>query len=627
MKKIIYTLMILLFCASLAQANLIKNPSFEHNYQTDGDSANWPLADYWISSGASVADTAALGAQDGTWRAFTSTTAQTLEQLTDHLLIENEIIKLGFFVNSAVAGRGFTGQLYYDDNGTLVDIDGWQLQIIADGDTSAWQGDTTEFKVESGQDYIGKAIGIRFVGSAGFKGLDMVTLEALPVSLISPNDGQTDVLFTSTQLQWSVINGWACDLYFGKDSSEGNFPLLVENQVISTYDLTDLDPNSVYYWRVDAIDPNDGSPNRIEGQVWSFKTAQPKPIIDTDPAEQLIASGENAVYSVQARNPYTNDATNLTYQWYKYVDGVNDTLLANGIEYSDVDQNVMTVLTADIADEGDYYCIVSLNTSATQSALAMLNIKRLIGYWPFDNDTTDAEGDSDGVTTNTNYEPGIIADGQAIQFNPTDDSVAVSTDAHRNTAFTLSWWDRAHESLFGGSWESMVASGPTTGYEIFEADRYNQRRYAMGFNVSAGAFAYTPTGELLVRGQWNFTAVTFDPETKVSVWYINGEPLTQLQNDNFVGFDTELFIGNCRSGTQPYIGAIDDLKFYNYAMSNVDIALAYNAVTGQSVCADRPTMDVSGPDGTPDCRVNLYDFAVMASQWMDCGMVPASVCP
>ena len=28
--------------------------------------------------------------------------------------------------------------------------------------------------------------------------------------------------------------------------------------------------------------------------------------------------------------------------------------------------------------------------------------------------------------------------------------------------------------------------------------------------------------------------------------------------------------------------------------------------------------DISGPDGTPDCRVDLIDFAVMALDWLAC---------
>jgi hypothetical protein len=28
--------------------------------------------------------------------------------------------------------------------------------------------------------------------------------------------------------------------------------------------------------------------------------------------------------------------------------------------------------------------------------------------------------------------------------------------------------------------------------------------------------------------------------------------------------------------------------------------------------------DLSGPNGTPDCYINLYDFAVIANNWLDC---------
>jgi len=36
--------------------------------------------------------------------------------------------------------------------------------------------------------------------------------------------------------------------------------------------------------------------------------------------------------------------------------------------------------------------------------------------------------------------------------------------------------------------------------------------------------------------------------------------------------------------------------------------------------------DISSPSGKPDCRVDLYDFAAMAAEWMQCNQVPLSEC-
>jgi len=42
----------------------------------------------------------------------------------------------------------------------------------------------------------------------------------------------------------------------------------------------------------------------------------------------------------------------------------------------------------------------------------------------------------------------------------------------------------------------------------------------------------------------------------------------------------------------------------------------------ETVCLSNPSMDISGPYGEPDCVVGLFDFALIASEWMQCGIVP-----
>jgi hypothetical protein len=39
-----------------------------------------------------------------------------------------------------------------------------------------------------------------------------------------------------------------------------------------------------------------------------------------------------------------------------------------------------------------------------------------------------------------------------------------------------------------------------------------------------------------------------------------------------------------------------------------------------------PELDISGPDGQPDCRVDFYDFAEFAESWLECTLIPPSSC-
>ena len=58
-------------------------------------------------------------------------------------------------------------------------------------------------------------------------------------------------------------------------------------------------------------------------------------------------------------------------------------------------------------------------------------------------------------------------------------------------------------------------------------------------------------------------------------------------------------------------------------------ALKITAVAGSThvvVCTNQPQFDVTGPEGVPDCTVNLYDFAEFVSEWLVCGYPDPADC-
>ena len=119
-------------------------------------------------------------------------------------------------------------------------------------------------------------------------------------------------------------------------------------------------------------------------------------------------------------------------------------------------------------------------------------------------------------------------------------------------------------------------------------------------------------------------AATHDATTNRTILYHNGLPIVE-SSTVFPGFDPLLYIGNSPIGDYPYYGAIDDLRFYNYALEPLEIAYLYTGVTG-TVCYQNPATDVSGPEGNPDCVVDIYDLAELAGGWLECNRVPAETC-
>jgi hypothetical protein len=108
-------------------------------------------------------------------------------------------------------------------------------------------------------------------------------------------------------------------------------------------------------------------------------------------------------------------------------------------------------------------------------------------------------------------------------------------------------------------------------------------------------------------------------------------------------------------------GLIDDVRIYSFAMDPQTVGLLYEDKScyqldpydfdedcqidvddlvlfceswlnseiepGTSSCIANPELDLTGPEGQPDCKVDLYEFADIASQWLDCFLLPSSDCP
>ncbi|MBI9016543.1 MAG: alkaline phosphatase D family protein [Phycisphaerae bacterium] len=272
----IFTVILMINFNCFAQVELIKNGSFEHNKSTDGDTVTWLIADYWNYSGdlKGVTDTVSLGAAEGSWRSWTGNATSNFTQVTDHVIQQGNAFNLSFFVNSAegTAGRFFTGQLFYVDGGSQIDISGWSLTVNTDNTAGAsdWEFASTDFTALPDQPYIGKQLGIRFSGSNDYKGLDNVSLklDSQNLLMVSPNDKAINIAL-EIQLQWTIINNLPCDVYFGTNPDITQNPKVIQSQIVQTYSPANLQQNITYYWRVDIIDPLDGP---VPGPVWRFTT-------------------------------------------------------------------------------------------------------------------------------------------------------------------------------------------------------------------------------------------------------------------------------------------------------------------------------------------------------------------
>ena len=69
----------------------------------------------------------------------------------------------------------------------------------------------------------------------------------------------------------------------------------------------------------------------------------------------------------------------------------------------------------------------------------------------------------------------------------------------------------------------------------------------------------------------------------------------------------------------PLTGVLDDVKIYNYARTNHQVAVECHDVTGYKPCEIWP---YSQFDFNLDCIVDIRDFALFAAEWLACGRYP-----
>jgi hypothetical protein len=408
----------------------------------------------------------------------------------------------------------------------------------------------------------------------------------------------------------------------------------------ASYGTVELLRSTTYYWRVDEVT----DANTFVGDLWSFTTLASDPGIDSAPAHQYVAIGQSATFSIVAINPFTDDSEGLSYEWHR-VDATEDTVVGGNSE-----SYTTPAATAD--DDGSrYYCVVSIaepdvEASATSSE-AFLVIKDRIAYWPFDGDLKNVD-DATGVTDGTaagepGFVEGLVNAGQALAVDG-DDYVSISNDdlAWSPTgSFSVSVWGNV--AAGSGGHRAIVSNRhepPVQGFIL-----YAQPGDTWGLWTGADGWAGPGNGGGVpfVSGEWIHLAITFEPTgtsgeniVGTSTLYVNGVKERVLEGDLYrpKELDTsDFYIGAGRNERVDGVsglpladyffnGLIDDVRIYNHAIDHDKVATLYTDVVGPACIYGNPAADVTGPEGVPDCAVDLYDFAEFASQWLNHGYFP-----
>lgn len=351
--------------------------------------------------------------------------------------------------------------------------------------------------------------------------------------------------------------------------------------------------------------------------------------------------GGKAVFEVKAAG-----LEPLSFAWYKVNPSGSDVLIAEG-------SPVLVLEEVGAGDIGRYYCVVSNSAGSATSSSAMLMKADLTAYWPLDGSYQDVSGNGyDAVGVGSPFfTTGYF--GQSVSLNGS--SYLNCTNSAGLTLAgggTISVWVRT--SALSTAWASVIGKGRYS----WRLCRNNATNF-ISFHFNSPNYEFQANGDIpVVDGRWHHLAATYDGQ--VIRLYVDGQLDASAVTVEPVNERTDpVYVGNRSDAPRYWTGQIDEVRIYSYAMGPEEIGLLYeqgracyriepfdfdrncridtgdlavlaaqwldSGLEGNG-CAARPGADWTGAAGVPDCRVDLYEFAELASGWLSCTMVPLSNC-
>jgi hypothetical protein len=183
---------------------------------------------------------------------------------------------------------------------------------------------------------------------------------------------------------------------------------------------------------------------------------------------------------------------------------------------------------------------------------------------------------------------------RALSFDAIDDKVDISNSAIINSApsGTISLWAFSNNT---DSTVDYIYSEDTATNSVLNIQKTAENKFQFGIKQANGTWKNATVTEALNPNVWYHIAVTFDTSSKEIRIYINGVlKNTQSTWDGTFssGVDNVLIGDAVDSGTFGWGGYIDEVKIYNFKLSESQIVMEYNG--GKSLQAGILSTDESG---------------------------------
>jgi hypothetical protein len=237
-----------------------------------------------------------------------------------------------------------------------------------------------------------------------------------------------------------------------------------------------------------------------------------------------------------------------------------------------------------------------------------------VAWWKFDNNTNDSAGTRNGIA---NGFPGYAAgiDGQAINLDGVDDYVSVAGVGISGAApRTIAGWAKANATEMN-DWTNVFGfTGPSGNGGHFDIEHVGDT--GSSTHGYYGVHMYGDEYDIIpVDLDWHHLAATYDGTT--TYFYGDGIPI----GSGTYAIDTPgaVHMGKREDNDNYFPGLVDDVRIYDYALSDTEIAGLVDDTPGDGQLYIPVPSAANIYDDEPEGSrlVDFKDFAILADSWLD----------
>jgi len=305
----------------------------------------------------------------------------------------------------------------------------------------------------------------------------------------------------------------------------------------------------------------------------------PPPASDTTaPSVPANLSG-TAISSSQINLTWTASIDNIGVAGYKVFRNGVQAGTPTGAAYSD------TGLTASTAYAYTVSAYDAAGNASAQSASVSVTTQTnpvstsgLAGYWKFDEGSGTVAADSSGNGNNgtlvngPTWTTGKV--GNALSFNGVSAAVTIPASTQYDTStFTMSFWIKPLSLNSGGQWNNIVMGREAYTLKGFRFGLASNGAPRFWTTQSGGSITLASTAAAPLNA-FAHVVVTYDGST--ARMYVNGVQSGTASGTYVPPSGVDLTIDGGIGGTIPSNSVIDDVRWYNRALSASEIQTLYN---------------------------------------------------